>query len=336
MKIIVWTDVFSPKATSQCENASSQSNNTSDLSMSHPNTSTPINFKAPYDVRNQIFFGSDNKILAAKKLKDFKCKLTRHESESVKPRLSFRKRDNSTKTDNFIVENMECRENENEGKKPDRVDGLDPNQHLKLETNCVGGLKLNRCNSVPTSRGGSRILERGGSKTEGEARIEGAKRPRIGRSPIRGQSPRWSGGRGLGRGLGEPLPRKFLKIWNDNRAIWCIFGVKFNHFKPMSAAIKSTLISVEWNYKTNIPQSVPSLNRRIISQSHINNPTYRLQCQLELQPCTAARVAGEAFRQQAFSCSMCWGSTDPIHAEWPYVPWLRAAFMYSYESAAGM
>ena len=30
-----------------------------------------------------------------------------------------------------------------------------------------------------------------------------------GRSPNRGRSPRFSGGRGLGRGLGEPLPRKF-------------------------------------------------------------------------------------------------------------------------------
>ena len=146
---------------------------------------------------------------------------------------------------------------------------------------------------IQKQQGGSRILERGGPKLRAK--------------------PEMKRGEGSGEGLGEPLPRKFLKIWNDNRAIWCtIFGVKFNHFKSMSAAIKSTLISVEWNYKTNIPQSVPSLNRRIISQSHINNPTYRLQCQLELQPCTAARVAGEAFRQQAFSCSMCWGSTDPM------------------------
>ena len=47
---------------------------------------------------------------------------------------------------------------------------------------------------------------------ESEARVEGAKRPRIaGEARNRGRSPRKSGGRGLGRGLGEPLPRKFLK-----------------------------------------------------------------------------------------------------------------------------
>ena len=57
-------------------------------------------------------------------------------------------------------------------------------------------------------------------KVEGGARIEGAKRPsrrreapeNWGRSPNRGRSPRKNGGRGLGRGLGEPLPRKFWKI----------------------------------------------------------------------------------------------------------------------------
>ena len=67
------------------------------------------------------------------------------------------------------------------------------------------------------------------SKVKGESRIEGAKRPSIegrsprrgreapenwGRSPNRERSPRKSGGRGLGRGLGEPLPRKFLKKSN--------------------------------------------------------------------------------------------------------------------------
>ena len=44
------------------------------------------------------------------------------------------------------------------------------------------------------------------SKVMGEARIEGAKRPRI-----EGEAREKSGGRGLERGLGEPLPRKFLK-----------------------------------------------------------------------------------------------------------------------------
>ena len=32
-----------------------------------------------------------------------------------------------------------------------------------------------------------------------------------------------SGGRGLGRGLGEPLPRKFLKNQTWNHSFWCIF-----------------------------------------------------------------------------------------------------------------
>ena len=47
---------------------------------------------------------------------------------------------------------------------------------------------------------------------EGEARVEGAKRPRIeGEARSEGEAREKAGGRGLGRGLGEPLPRKFLK-----------------------------------------------------------------------------------------------------------------------------
>ena len=47
---------------------------------------------------------------------------------------------------------------------------------------------------------------------EGEARVEGAKRPRIeGEARTEGKAREKSGGRGLGRGLGEPLPRKLLK-----------------------------------------------------------------------------------------------------------------------------
>ena len=63
-------------------------------------------------------------------------------------------------------------------------------------------------------------------KVEGEARIEGAKRPRIegearfegakrlrieGEARTEGEAREKTGGRGLGRGLGELLPRKFLK-----------------------------------------------------------------------------------------------------------------------------
>ena len=47
---------------------------------------------------------------------------------------------------------------------------------------------------------------------EGKARVEGAKRPRIeGEARIEGKAREKAGGRGLGRGLGEPLPRKFSK-----------------------------------------------------------------------------------------------------------------------------
>ena len=69
-------------------------------------------------------------------------------------------------------------------------------------------------------------------KTEGEARIEGAKRPRIeGEARIEGaKRPSIEGkarnegevrderGRGLGRGLGGPLPRKFLQK-NDSEMV---------------------------------------------------------------------------------------------------------------------
>ena len=46
-----------------------------------------------------------------------------------------------------------------------------------------------------------------------ESRARGARDLR--RSPNQGRSPRKSGGRGLGRGLSEPLPRKFLGISNS-------------------------------------------------------------------------------------------------------------------------
>ena len=59
---------------------------------------------------------------------------------------------------------------------------------------------------------------------EGEARVEGAKRPRIeGEARTEGEAREKSGGRGLGRGLGEPLPRKFLKNQTWNQSFWCIF-----------------------------------------------------------------------------------------------------------------
>ena len=57
----------------------------------------------------------------------------------------------------------------------------------------------------------------------GRSPNRGREAPEIwGRSPNRGRSPRKSGGRGLGRGLGEPLPRNFLEFRTSNRSIWCI------------------------------------------------------------------------------------------------------------------
>ena len=80
-------------------------------------------------------------------------------------------------------------------------------------------------------RGGSRNLFWGPnqvfqSKVEGEARIEGAKRPRIegearvegakrlrieGEARTEGEAREKTGGGVWGGGLGEPLPRNFLK-----------------------------------------------------------------------------------------------------------------------------
>ena len=74
----------------------------------------------------------------------------------------------------------------------------------------------------------------GGPKSEGETRIEGTKRPRIeGEARTEGEA-REKAARGLGRVLGEPLSRKFLKISTDNGSIWCIFGASFNHLNPKS------------------------------------------------------------------------------------------------------
>ena len=57
----------------------------------------------------------------------------------------------------------------------------------------------------------------------GRSPNRGREAPEIwGWSPNRGWSPRKSGERGLGRGLGEPLPRKFLEFRTSNRSIWCI------------------------------------------------------------------------------------------------------------------
>ena len=43
------------------------------------------------------------------------------------------------------------------------------------------------------------------------------------RSQNRAQSSRKNGGRDLVKGLGEPLPRKFVKNRTLNNSFWCIF-----------------------------------------------------------------------------------------------------------------
>ena len=58
---------------------------------------------------------------------------------------------------------------------------------------------------------------------EGKAQAEGAKRPSIeGVAWASRAKPEKKRGRGLGRGLGEPFPKIFLKIQTWNGAIWCI------------------------------------------------------------------------------------------------------------------
>ena len=85
---------------------------------------------------------------------------------------------------------------------------------------------------VVNCRGGSRLFYWGGHKFFIQWDVfrvdkRGREAPENwGRSPNRGRSPRHSGGRGLGRGLGEPLPRKFLKIEIWNHSFWCIVEAK--------------------------------------------------------------------------------------------------------------
>ena len=75
---------------------------------------------------------------------------------------------------------------------------------------------------LPESRAQSARVSR--AKYRGRSPSRGREAPENwGGSPNRGRSPKKSGGRGLGRGLGEPLPRKFLKNQTWNHSFWCIF-----------------------------------------------------------------------------------------------------------------
>ena len=80
-------------------------------------------------------------------------------------------------------------------------------------------------NQGPQSKvkGGARIEGAKRPSIEGKARVEGAKRPRIeGEARTEGEA-REKAGEGSGEGLGEPLPRKFLKNRTWNHSFWCIF-----------------------------------------------------------------------------------------------------------------
>ena len=103
----------------------------------------------------------------------------------------------------------------------------------KLRRLALCAFSEKRCSELGAARGGSRNLFWGGAKPRspiegyGRSPNRGREAPEYrgrspsrgheapenwGRSPNRGRSPRKIGGRGLGRGLGEPLPRKFWKI----------------------------------------------------------------------------------------------------------------------------
>ena len=59
------------------------------------------------------------------------------------------------------------------------------------------------------------------SRAKPESRARSARELRA--KPEPRAKPEKNRGRGLGRGLGEPLPRKFLKNQTWNQSFWCIF-----------------------------------------------------------------------------------------------------------------
>ena len=59
------------------------------------------------------------------------------------------------------------------------------------------------------------------SRAKPESRAQSARELRA--KPEPRANPEKKRGRGLGRGLGEPLPRKFLKNQTWNHSFWCIF-----------------------------------------------------------------------------------------------------------------
>ena len=71
------------------------------------------------------------------------------------------------------------------------------------------------------NKGAATLQKLGGpNRAKPESRARSARDLRA--KPESRASPRKSGGRDLGRGLGEPLPRKFLEFRTSNSSIWCI------------------------------------------------------------------------------------------------------------------
>ena len=105
------------------------------------------------------------------------------------------------------------------------------------------------------------------------ARIEGAKHQKI-------EGEDWAG-KGLGRRLGEPLPRKFLKIHTWNRAIWCIVEAKIYLFpvadqeiirrqavNQISIPAKSSYVLWErWNLPSEIWGEAPAIPAILLQKS---------------------------------------------------------------------
>ena len=96
--------------------------------------------------------------------------------------------------------------------------------------------------SCPTRQGRRHARKVGGVRI-GRSPKRGREAPEIwGRSPNRGRSPRKSGARGLGRGLGEPLPRKILKFRTSNSSIWCILETGILHLMDFQINIENIIL----------------------------------------------------------------------------------------------
>ena len=95
-----------------------------------------------------------------------------------------------------------------------------PLKHWRIQEFTLGGP-----NQDPQSKVEGEAWIEGAKRPriEGEARVEGAKRPRIeGEARTESEAREKTEG-GVWEGGCEPLPRKFLKNQSWNHAFWCIF-----------------------------------------------------------------------------------------------------------------